>query len=92
MSFCENCCPFEERRTFAEAGGTVMRPSCEEEARRVYSMPATKKVSTRLSNAKPRVEKSAYEPGIVRQPEGDALPGKRHKPNYGDTTSTNLLR
>lgn len=81
---CEGCGPFEERRSFAEAGDPVMCPSCGEEARRIYSMPSTRRIPTALSNAIDRAEKSAHQPEVVRHPAaGSALPGKSHRPSHG---------
>jgi putative FmdB family regulatory protein len=81
---CEGCGPFEERRSFAEAGDPVMCPSCGEEARRIYSMPSTRRMPAALSNAIDRAEKSAHQPEVVRHPAaGSALPGKRHRPSHG---------
>ena len=80
---CEDCGPFEQRRSFVEAGDPITCPSCGEGARRVYSMPATKNVPAALSNAMNRVEKSTHEPEVVRRPEGGALPGTRYHPDQG---------
>lgn len=76
---CEDCGPFEERRSFAEAGNPVACPLCDQETRRVYSMPATKKTPAGLSNAMNRAEKSAHEPEVVRHPAG----GTRYHPGHG---------
>ena len=80
---CDDCGPFEKRRTFAEAGDSTACPSCGEAARRVYSMPATRNVPVALSDAMHRAEKSAHEPEVVRQPAGEPLPGRRYKPGHG---------
>ncbi len=80
---CRECGPFEQRRSFAEAGDPLTCPSCDGEARRVYSMPATKNSPAALSNAMNRVEKSAHEPEVVRRPEGGTLPGTRYHPGHG---------
>ncbi len=80
---CEDCGLFEQRRSFAEAGDSMTCPSCNEEARRIYSMPATKNVPAALSNAMNRVEKSAHEPEVVRHPVGGTLPGTRYHPGHG---------
>jgi len=80
---CKNCGSFEQRRSFVEAGDPMMCPSCGEEARRIYLMPATQKVSATLSNTMNRVEKSAHEPEVVRRPEGGTLPGTRYHPGHG---------
>lgn len=66
---CKECGPFEQRRTFEEAGYPMPCPECGGEARRVYSMPATR-MSTALYNAIGRSEKSASEPEVVRRPVG----------------------
>jgi len=80
---CEECGTFEQRRSFAEAGARMRGTSCGHLAGRVYSMPAIRKAPSPLSKAVNRAEKSAYEPGVVRQPEGAALPGKRFHPGHG---------
>jgi putative FmdB family regulatory protein len=80
---CESCGPFEEWRSFAEAGNPIMCPSCGEEARRIYSMPNTSRMPAALSNAMHRAEKSAHEPEVVRHPAGSTLPGKKYRPSHG---------
>jgi putative FmdB family regulatory protein len=81
---CEKCGPFEQRRSFAEASNPMMCPSCEEEAKRVSSMPATTRMpAATLLNAVHRAEKSAHEPRVVRQPANGTWPGKRYRPSYG---------
>jgi putative FmdB family regulatory protein len=80
---CRECGPFEQQGSLAEAGGSMRCPSCGEEARRTYTMPATKKMSAALSNAMNRVEKSTHEPDVVRRPEGGTLPGPRYHPGHG---------
>ena len=80
---CNDCGPFEQQRSFAEASAPMTCPSCGLVARRVYRMPATRKMSAALSNAMHRVEKSTHEPEIVRRPEGGTLPGKRYHPGHG---------
>jgi putative FmdB family regulatory protein len=80
---CRECGPFEQRHSFGEAGSSMRCPSCSEEARRIYSIPATRKMSTALSNAMNRVEKSTHEPELVRRPEGGTLPGTRYHPGHG---------
>ncbi len=80
---CEDCGSFEERRSLAEADDPMMCPSCGEEARRIYSMPNSRRVPTALSNAMHRAEKSAHEPEMVRHPAGRTLPGKKYQPSNG---------
>ena len=80
---CDDCGPFEQQRSFSEASGSMMCPSCRLVARRVYRMPATRMMSAALSNAMHRVEKSTHEPEIVRRAEEGTLPGKRYHPGHG---------
>lgn len=76
---CGDCGPFDLRRSFAEAGEPVTCPSCGEEAKRVYSMPNTRRMPAGLSNAMHRAEKSAHEPEVVSRPAGAAAShGHRH--------------
>src|ERR687896_410375 len=72
---CDDCGPFEQRRSFTEAGDPMGCPSCGRETRRVYSMPNTRKISAVLSGAMDRAEKSAHEPEVMRRPAGGT--GKR---------------
>lgn len=80
---CEDCGPFEQRRSFTEAGEPMACPSCEKEARRVFSMPNTRSMPVALSGAMNRAEKSAHEPAVVRQPAGGTLPGTKYSPGHG---------
>ena len=80
---CEDCGVFERRRSFAEAGVPAACPSCGEEARRVYSMPNTRRVPAGLSKAMDRSEKSAYEPEVMSRPVGGASPRKSHGHGHG---------
>lgn len=73
---CKECGPFEQRRTFEEAGDPMPCPECGGEARRIYSMPATRKMATALYSAMDRSEKSASEPEVIRRPVGGA--GEKH--------------
>jgi len=74
---CEDCGSFEERRSFEEAGEAAC-PECGAEARRVYTMPNTKRVPAGLSKAMERAEKSSHEPEVVRRPAGGSGKGHRH--------------
>ncbi len=80
---CEPCGPFEQRRSFAEASDPAICPSCGKEARRVYSMPSTRRMPVGLSRAMDRSEKSAYEPEVVRRPVGSAASGHKHSHSHG---------
>ncbi len=79
---CEDCGPFELRRALAEAGEPVACYSCGEQAKRVYSMPNTRRMSAGLSKALGRAEKSAHEPEVVSRPVGGA-PSHGHRHNHG---------
>ena len=78
---CDDCGPFDQRRSLAEAGDPVTCPRCGKEARRVYSMPNTRRMPTGLSKAMDRAEKSAHEPEVVRRPAGGF--GKAHRHGRG---------
>lgn len=75
---CESCGPFEERRSFESAAEPMPCPKCGDGARRVYSMPATKRMPAGLSNALDRSEKSASEPDVVRRPAGKQSAQEHH--------------
>ena len=75
---CDGCGPFEERRSFEEAGEAAACPECGAAARRVYTMPNTKRVPAGLSTAMDRAEKSAHEPEVARRPAGRSGTGHRH--------------
>lgn len=80
---CEDCGPFEEKRSFGETATPAACPVCGGDARRVYSMPNTRTMPAALSNAIHHSEKSAYEPEVARRPKGGTLPGKRYQPAGG---------
>ena len=80
---CKGCGPFELRRSLAEVGEPTGCPCCGGEARRVYSMPNTKKVPAGLSKAMDRAEKSAHEPEVVRRRAGGMKPGQEHRHSQG---------
>jgi len=80
--FCGDCGSFEERRSFKEAGEAAACPGCGAEARRLYTMPNTKRVPTGLSKAMDRAEKSAHEPEVVGRPVVGSS-GKRHRHGHG---------
>lgn len=80
---CGDCGPFERRRSFAEADDPVVCPSCQGKAKRVYSMPYTKRMPTALSGVMDRAEKSAHEPEVVQRPVGGSAPGHGHRHSHG---------
>lgn len=75
---CEGCGPFEERRSLEAAGEPMPCPKCGERARRVYSMPSTRRMPVGLYRAVNRSEKSASEPEVVRRPAAGRGPGSHH--------------
>ena len=75
---CESCGCFEERRSMDEARDVTVCPGCGNEARRVYSMPNTKRMPAGLSKAMDRAEKSAHEPEVARRPVRGGGAGHRH--------------
>ena len=80
---CEDCGPFEQRRPFAESGEPMACPSCGCEARRVYSIPNTRRMPTALSGAMDSAEKSAREPEVVRRPAGGTGSGEWGHHSHG---------
>lgn len=80
---CNDCGPFEQRRSFAEAGDPIVCPSCGREARRVYSIPNTRRMPAALSSAMDRAEKSAREPEVARRPAGGVRPRGAHQHGHG---------
>lgn len=78
---CEDCGPFEQRRSFAEADDPMVCPSCEGKVRRIYSVPYTKRMPTALLGAMDRAEKSAHEPELVQRPVGAT--GSKHQHGHG---------
>ena len=75
---CEHCGPFERWRPFAEAGEPMACSSCGRGARRVYSVPNTRRLPSALSGALDRAEKSAHEPDVVRRRVAEAGRGHHH--------------
>jgi putative FmdB family regulatory protein len=67
---CERCGPFEERRPMAEASDPASCPSCERQARRLYTPPGLVRTPAALSRALTLDAKSAHEPDVVRAPRG----------------------
>ena len=81
--FCRDCGPFEQHRSFAEAGEPMACPSCGRETRRVYSVPNIRRMPAALSGAMDRAEKSAHEPEVVRRPAGGRRDWQGHHHSHG---------
>lgn len=80
---CQSCGPFEERRSFEGSEEPMPCPECGNEARRVYSMPSTRRIPTGLYKAMDRSEKSASEPEVVSRPAGRQSAPGQHKHSHG---------
>jgi putative FmdB family regulatory protein len=80
---CEDCGPFEQRRPATESGTPAACPLCRGEARRVYSMPNTRRMPTAISGAINHAEKSAHEPKVIQRSLGSASSGKKHQHGHG---------
>lgn len=80
---CESCGPFEERRSFESTAEPMSCPKCGDGARRVYSMPATKRMPAGLSKALDRSEKSASEPEVVRRRPAGRQSAQGHNHSHG---------
>ena len=75
---CQECGPFEERRSLEEPREVASCPGCSAEAGRVYSVPGIKRMNAGLSRAVDRAEKSAHEPEVVRRRAGNTRSGQEH--------------
>lgn len=74
---CETCGPFEQRRSYQEANGPAVCPSCQATAKRVYSVPVL------LGGmAARRREEQRAEPRLVTRPldETPVQPAKGRHP------------
>ncbi|MEA2244035.1 MAG: hypothetical protein QOD24_3591 [Solirubrobacteraceae bacterium] len=65
---CDSCGPFDERRPMAAASDPASCPSCEREARRLYTPPGLVRTPAALSRALNLEARSAHEPEVVRAP------------------------
>ena len=65
--FCERCGPFELRRSFNEVHHAASCPTCQSNARRVYTPLGLVKTSVPLTRALDRAQKSAYEPEMIKR-------------------------
>ncbi len=75
---CQECGPFEERRSLEEPREEASCHECSAEAGRVYSVPGIKRMNAGLSRAMDRAEKSAHEPETVRRRVGGDEGKHRH--------------
>ena len=75
---CEECGPFEERRSFDEPKESSACPACGSGARRVYHAPGVRRTDPGFSRSMDRAEKSAHDPDVVRRAAGGASPAHRH--------------
>ncbi len=80
---CDDCGPFEERRPFEETADSAVCPACNGAARRLYSMPNTRRMPAALSGTMDRAEKSAYEPEVARRPVRGTGTREAHQHSHG---------
>jgi putative FmdB family regulatory protein len=71
---CAGCGPFELVRPMAESGSAARCPTCEIEARRVFTPPGLARLATPVRSALELEEKSAHEPVVTAEKRGRPLP------------------
>jgi putative FmdB family regulatory protein len=76
---CEGCGPFDIVRPIARASEAAACPTCDGEARRVFSPPGLALLARPMRRALELEEKSAHEPDVAREKRGRPLP-HRHAP------------
>lgn len=75
---CERCGRFDERRPMAEASRPASCPTCDRQARRLYTPPGLVRTPAALSRALNLEAASAHEPAVVGAPRGRPLPSGGH--------------
>jgi putative FmdB family regulatory protein len=83
--YCENCGPFEQRRSFQEAGQPLECSRCGDPAMRVFTPPSLYKTSAATRIAHARNEKSAHEPRVEHRAvseEPSSTPHLHHHPAH----------
>ena len=74
---CPECGSFELARPMAEASSRACCPTCEREARRVFTPPRLARLAAPMRRALEREEESAHEPRVVTEKRGRPL--RRHR-------------
>jgi putative FmdB family regulatory protein len=76
---CRECGSFEVARPMAESGSQACCPTCQREARRVFTPPRLSRLAAPLRRALETEEASADEPRVVTEKRGRPL-GQRRQP------------
>jgi len=74
---CPECGSFEVARPMAEASGRTCCPTCQGEARRVFTPPRLSRLATPVRRALETEEASAHEPRVVTGKRGRPLRQRR---------------
>ena len=74
---CDECGSFQLARSMAESGSQAFCPTCQREARRVFTPPHLARLAPPLRRAMETEEASADEPRVVTKKHGHPL---RHAP------------
>ena len=74
---CQECGSFELARPMAEASSRTCCPTCEREARRVFTPPRLTRLATPVRRALDTEEASAHEPRVVTEKRGRPLRRRR---------------
>jgi putative FmdB family regulatory protein len=70
---CQECGSFELARPMAEASSRASCPSCQREARRVFTPPRLARLAAPMRRALDTEEASAHEPRVVTEKRGRPL-------------------
>ena len=74
---CHECGSFELARPMAEASNRACCPTCQSEARRVFTPPRLTRLAAPMRRALETEEASAHEPRVVAEKRGRPL--RRHR-------------
>ena len=74
---CPECGSFELARPMAEASSRTCCPTCEREARRVFTPPRLARLAAPVRRALETEEASAHEPRVVTEKRGRPLQRRR---------------
>jgi putative FmdB family regulatory protein len=70
---CHECGSFEQARPMAEASSRASCPTCQREARRVFTPPRLTRLAAPMRRALDTEEASAHEPRVVNEKRGRPL-------------------
>jgi len=74
---CRECGSFELARPMAEASSRASCPTCQREARRVFTPPRLTRLAAPMRRALDTEEASAHEPRVVTEKRGRSLRQRR---------------